>query len=93
MSEQDRTQDRTPPETGVIVNGVNVRDMTDEQLHAAAEAAAAAGPTHETALERAQIAYVQYRIVFGVLVYELDRRRSKLQLASVIPPNGKLVRP
>jgi hypothetical protein len=93
MSEQDRTQDRTPPETGVIVNGVNVRDMTDEQLTAAAEAAAAAGPAREAELDRAQLAYVQYRIVFGVLVYELDRRRSKLAVVSAILPNGKLVRP
>ena len=77
-----------PKETGVVVNGVNVKEMTDAQLAETAEKAVAVGPQKEAELQAAVQAYSQYRIVLAVLVFELDRRHTQLQVA----PPGALVK-
>jgi hypothetical protein len=91
MAEKDRTQQREAPESGVIVNGINVKRMTQAELTAAAEAAANAGQQREVEFQRAITAYVNYRVVLAVLVFELDRRTGGIQLPPDAPPPGKLI--
>lgn len=87
--EKTKPAEPAPPDQGVIVNGVNVKDMTDEQLQEAVTKAMTAAPLREQEWVAAVQAHVNFRIVLGVLIFEHDRRQRSISLRG--PGAGRLV--
>lgn len=80
---------------GVIVNGINVKDMTDEQLKDAMMKAVNAQGQREHEWHQAVEAHVNFRIVMAVLIYEFDRRMRSVAIVRPggLPVGGKLIAP